>query len=63
MLLVYTDDYTCIGYDISRYLASDDFKPEKYYAMLRKETKLKYKVVKVAYKISQLPERKGTNED
>ena len=59
----YICDYTYIGYDISRYLASDNFIPKKYYAMLRKETKLKHKVVKLAYKISQLPERKEINED
>lgn len=62
-LIVYIDDYTCIGYNISRYLAFDNFIPKKYYAMLRKETKLKHKVVKLAYKISQLPERKEENED
>ena len=50
--------------DISNYLESDDYIPKKYYAMLRRETKLKHKVVKLAYKISQLPERKGrSNED
>ncbi len=60
----YIFDYVTMVDDISNYLESDDYIPKKYYAMLRRETKLKHKVVKLAYKISQLPERKGrSNED
>ena len=57
-------NYAEMSHDISKYLASNNFILNKYYAMLRKETKLKHKVVKLAYKISQLPERKErSNED
>lgn len=59
----YIFDYVTMRHNISVYLESDNFIPKKYYTMLRKETKLKHKVVKLAYKISQLPERKEENED
>lgn len=65
-LIVEKSDSLCdnpIPEDIERFLKSSYFMPKRYYTLAKEAMKQKRKCAKLAYKISQLPERKETNED
>ena len=49
--------------DIERFLKSPYFTPKRYYIMAKEAMKQRRKCAKLAYKISQLPERKETYEN
>lgn len=52
-----------ISEDIEEFLKSPHFKTKRYYILAKEAMKQRRKCAKLAYKISQLPERKETYED